>query len=73
MRALARMYIAPQKIFSFRLRRNNGRDVLEGGARNPYRDCLLLGAALALEVAGAEDAPSSARARASRSSRTPAT
>jgi anthranilate phosphoribosyltransferase len=40
------------------------RDVLEGGARNPYRDCLLLGAALALEVAGAEDAPRSAMARA---------
>jgi anthranilate phosphoribosyltransferase len=34
------------------------------GARNPYRDCLLLGAALALEVAGEEDAPAAAMARA---------
>jgi anthranilate phosphoribosyltransferase len=41
------------------------RDVLEGGARNPYRDCLLLGAALALEVAGEEEAPRDAMARAS--------
>jgi anthranilate phosphoribosyltransferase len=40
------------------------RDVLENGARNPYRDCLLLGAALALEVAGVEDAPRAAMARA---------
>jgi anthranilate phosphoribosyltransferase len=40
------------------------RDVLEGGARNPYRDCLLLGAALALEVAGEEEAPRDAMARA---------
>jgi anthranilate phosphoribosyltransferase len=40
------------------------RDVLEGGARNPYRDCLLLGAALALEVAGEEDGPRDAMARA---------
>jgi anthranilate phosphoribosyltransferase len=40
------------------------RDVLEGGARNPYRDCLLLGAALALEVAGEEEAPRDALARA---------
>jgi anthranilate phosphoribosyltransferase len=40
------------------------REVLEGGARNPYRDCLLLGAALALEVAGEEAAPKAAMARA---------
>jgi len=40
------------------------RDVLMDGARNPYRDCLLLGAALALEVAGEEDAPRAAMARA---------
>jgi anthranilate phosphoribosyltransferase len=40
------------------------RDVLEHGARNPYRDCLLLGAALALEVAGEEAAPLNAMARA---------
>jgi anthranilate phosphoribosyltransferase len=40
------------------------RDVLVDGARNPYRDCLLLGAALALEVAGEEDAPLAAMARA---------
>jgi anthranilate phosphoribosyltransferase len=41
------------------------RDVLEGGARNAYRDCLLLGAALALEVAGVENVPRTAMARAS--------
>jgi anthranilate phosphoribosyltransferase len=40
------------------------RDVLEGGARNPYRDCLLMGAALALEVSGEEEAPRAAVARA---------
>jgi anthranilate phosphoribosyltransferase len=40
------------------------RGVLMDGARNPYRDCLLLGAALALEVAGEEDAPQAAMARA---------
>jgi len=40
------------------------RGVLVDGARNPYRDCLLLGAALALEVAGEEDAPQDAMARA---------
>ncbi len=41
------------------------RAVLVDGARNPYRDSLLLGAALALEVAGEESAPDSAMARAS--------
>jgi anthranilate phosphoribosyltransferase len=40
------------------------REVLLGGAHNPYRDCLLLGAALALEVAGEEKAPRAAVARA---------
>jgi anthranilate phosphoribosyltransferase len=40
------------------------RGVLMDGARNPYRDCLLLGAALALEVAGEEEAPRTAMARA---------
>jgi anthranilate phosphoribosyltransferase len=40
------------------------RGVLEDGTRSPYRDCLLLGAALALEVAGLEDAPHAAMARA---------
>jgi anthranilate phosphoribosyltransferase len=40
------------------------RAVLIEGARNPYRDCLLLGAALALEVAGEEEAPAAAMARA---------
>ncbi len=40
------------------------RGVRVEGARNPYRDCLLLGAALALEVAGEEDAPAAAMARA---------
>jgi len=40
------------------------RGVLVDGAHNPYRDCLLLGAALALEVAGEEDVPADAMARA---------
>ncbi len=40
------------------------RGVLVDGARNPYRDCLLLGAALALEVAGEEELPHDAMARA---------
>jgi anthranilate phosphoribosyltransferase len=40
------------------------RDVLVHGARNPYRDCLLLGAALALEVAVEEAVPRAALARA---------
>jgi anthranilate phosphoribosyltransferase len=40
------------------------RGVLVDGVRNPYRDCLLLGAALALEVAGEEAAPRAAMARA---------
>jgi anthranilate phosphoribosyltransferase len=40
------------------------RDVLVNGARNPYRDCLVLGAALALEVTGEEPQPADAIARA---------
>jgi anthranilate phosphoribosyltransferase len=40
------------------------RGVLMDGAQNPYRDCLLLGAALALEVAGEEGVPAEAMARA---------
>jgi anthranilate phosphoribosyltransferase len=40
------------------------RDVLLNGVRNPYRDCLLLGAALALEVTGEEEEPLKAVARA---------
>jgi len=31
--------------------------VLQGGDRGPHRDCLLLGAALALEVAGRAASP----------------
>lgn len=40
------------------------REVFENGARSPYRDCLILGAALALEVTGEEKAPVDAVARA---------
>src|SRR5688572_3095095 len=40
------------------------REVLANGARNPYRDCLLLGAALALELTGETTVPAAAVARA---------
>jgi anthranilate phosphoribosyltransferase len=40
------------------------REVLVNGARNPYRDCLLLGAALALELTGEMTVPADAVARA---------
>jgi len=40
------------------------RAVLQEGARNPYRDCLLLGAALALELTGEVASPPEAIARA---------
>ena len=40
------------------------REVLVNGARNPYRDCLLLGAALALELTGETTVPAEAVARA---------
>ncbi|HWN05554.1 MAG TPA: anthranilate phosphoribosyltransferase [Steroidobacteraceae bacterium] len=40
------------------------REVLANGARNPYRDCLLLGAALALELTGETTVPTEAVARA---------
>ncbi len=40
------------------------REVLANGARNPYRDCLLLGAALALELTGETTVAAEAVARA---------
>ncbi|HTV51974.1 MAG TPA: anthranilate phosphoribosyltransferase [Steroidobacteraceae bacterium] len=42
------------------------RAVLTGEDRGPHRDCLLLGAALALEVAGVADSPATAVAHAAR-------